>query len=204
MTCKSFCAMNWANFGLWAASSSSGNVFWFMVPACSALMVLLTSEGKHWAPLGCWHLSSSTTVLYRSTILYWGWIVLLCFLTTRCWAQRLFLTWGVWTVSGEFIPPSQVPCSPPPPPPHPAPTGLLIPCFPSPWPWVWWARHGNINFGVYKTMKTCEQVFFPPTGQCLICLSAQHRSKSLNTNHKWYADSAYKKWLLSFILVLFF
>lgn len=31
MTCKSFCARNWADFGLWAVDSRSGNVFWFSV-----------------------------------------------------------------------------------------------------------------------------------------------------------------------------
>lgn len=157
MTCKSFCARNWADFGLWAA----GNGFW-----CSVSPQGRLPRVPLWDPLwSSWHGSARPGLLWDAEVChstFWnsgGVISLRPFPVdhglgrgshppTRSW-MALPQGRGCWS------PTSCPPCGEPP--------------------------SVGFEIGWRRLSKP-----FLSIGQYWICFSAQHRSKSLNTNHKSY------------------
>ena len=176
MTCKSFCARNWADFGLWAA----GNGFWCSVSPRGCLP---------WVPLwgslwSSWHGSARAGLLWDAEVCH-----------STFWNSGGVISLRPFPVEhglGQgFVSP------------HPQLDGLPQEggCW-SPFP-----AHlvGSLpQFETSLGLKKDENVRanrFLSTGQYWICFSAQHRSKSLNTNHKSYLIQLVQRWLF---LSLFF
>ena len=135
VTCKSSCARNWADFGLWAA----GDGLWRSVsaglpapsPLVRLLVELLTWECQGWAPVRCWGLPQHFLELWWSNF------------------SQTFPR-GAWSGAGVHIPPPPVGWPPPG-------RRVLVSRF---LPTLWGASLSLKPRWVWKRMKTSKRIVF--------------------------------------------